>query len=62
MADTAHQWTDSQIGELERRFRRTYRQASAEMREKLESFLESFDTENEEWKRALAANEVTKVH
>lgn len=60
MADQAHEWTDEQIEELQKRFRKVYAQAEMEMRQKLADFLEDYDRENKRWKERLRKGEVTQ--
>lgn len=59
--DIAHEWTDVQIAKLQRKFDRTYSQASKEMREKLDTFLKDFDDANRRWKREVAQGHVTQA-
>lgn len=60
MADQAHEWTDGQIEELQRRFDAAYSQAAREMRKKLEEHLSDYDEANREWKKAVRAGEETE--
>ena len=60
MADQAHEWTDEQIEALRRRFRRTYSQAEAEMRAKLDKLMSDFDLANAKWQERLRAGTVTQ--
>lgn len=59
--DIAHEWTDEQIEKLQKKFDRTYSQASKEMREKLDTFLKDFDESNKRWKREVAQGHVTQA-
>lgn len=59
MIDPAHKWTDEELEALQRKVDQTYAQAAREMREKLDTFLADFDRENREWKKELAAGNVT---
>nr|DAG52039.1 MAG TPA: minor capsid protein [Caudoviricetes sp.] len=43
MADYAHEWTDKQLEELEKRVAAVYRQASEEMKQKLEKWYKDFE-------------------
>lgn len=60
MADQAHEWTDEQIEALRRKFRRTYSQAEAEMRAKLDNLMADFDTANKDWLERLKSGKVTQ--
>lgn len=59
--DAAHEWTDGLIEELERRFSDVYKQASEEMRSKLEKHMALFETENRRWLDRLKSGEATKA-
>jgi len=59
--DIAHEWTDVQIEKLQKKFDRTYSQASKEMREKLDTFLKDFDESNKRWKREVAQGHATQA-
>lgn len=60
MADQAHEWTDEQIEELRRKFRKTYRQAAKEMRGKLDTFMADYDKKNAEWKAKVRSGDATQ--
>ena len=53
MADQAHEWTDEQIDDLAKRMWQAYSQAANEMQDKLEKWLEVFDSQNRAWKKAV---------
>lgn len=53
MADYAHEWTDKQLEELEKRVAAVYRQASEEMKQKLEKWYKDFERLDKQ-KAALA--------
>lgn len=57
MADYAHEWTDKQLEELEKRVAAVYRQAAEEMREKLERWYAEFKRLDE--KKAALVKEGT---
>lgn len=57
MADYAHEWTDKQLEELEKRVAAVYRQAAEEMREKLERWYADFKRLDE--KKAALVKEGT---
>lgn len=57
MADYAHEWTDKQLEELEKRVATVYRQAAEEMREKLERWYADFKRLDE--KKAALVKEGT---
>lgn len=59
--DAAHEWTDERIEELERRFADVYRQASEEMRSKLETHMALFESENKRWQERVRSGEATKA-
>lgn len=61
MADAAHDWTEAQIEDLKKRFRREYAQAEREMREKLRDFLKEYERENLSWQKRVKAGEATQA-
>lgn len=58
MSDFAHDWTDEQIEALRRRYRKAYAKAERQMREKLSTFLEDFERENEDWQEGVRSGRV----
>lgn len=60
MRDIAHEWTDNEIERLQRKFAKTYEQAAAEMRRKLDDYLSQYGKANDQWREMLKSGEATK--
>lgn len=58
--DFAHRQTDRNLAELERKIARVYREASSEMKEKIEKYFNSFAKKDAEKQEQLEAGEITK--
>lgn len=59
MRDIAHEWTDDEIGKLQRRFDKSYGQAAKEMRKKLNDYLSQYGEANDQWRDMLKSGDVT---
>lgn len=59
--DPAHDWTDAQIEDLTRRFRKVYGAAEREMRGTLEDFMGDFFKKDAEWADAVASGAETQA-
>ena len=57
--DPGHEATDELLEEMERKIRRTYRQAVTETTEKLDDYLRRFEIKDEKWRLMVASGEKT---
>ncbi|MGX8695386.1 MAG: phage minor head protein [Prevotella sp.] len=53
MADQAHEWTDRRLEELTVKLHEVYLQASFEMSDHLEGWMETYESQNRAWKKAV---------
>lgn len=53
MPDIAHKWTDSRLEELTLRLHNEYLQASFEMSDRLSEWLETYESQNRAWQKAV---------
>lgn len=53
MADFAHEWTDDRLEELTNRLHEVYLKASFEMGDHLKEWMEEYERQNREWKKAV---------
>lgn len=58
--DLAHRQTEHKLAALERRIASVYRQASDEMKAKIEAYFEAFKVRDEKQRAAMDAGEITK--
>ena len=58
--DAAHEWTDREIDRLTKSFRKIYRDAAKEMRQKVNHALREYDEKNKSWRERLKSGEVDK--
>lgn len=61
MADYAHEWTDKQLEELEKRVAAVYRQASEEMKQKLEKWYKDFERLDKQKAALVEAGKLEKA-
>ncbi len=59
MIDQAHEWTDSELEALEKKYSKVYKRAAREMREKARKHLSDYEEANAEWRARVGSGEAT---
>lgn len=59
-ADEAHEWTEEELAELEKRIAAEYKKAAKELQEKIDDYFQKFAARDEAMRKRVESEEITK--